>query len=405
MRSITFISLLLISTAFALPPDGDDDSTDGKGRPSKTSSVSKPASTSKPTSSSISAPNPTTEVQDGVTGTLITLPTQPANNGLKQIPDADHPFIAPGPGDQRGPCPAMNTLANHGYIPRNGVATFEQLVFAQMEGFNLDRDFSANIAATNMLARGNPFTNQLSIGLESPLVAHIPFHLDGPGRPGGIAKHGRFEGDGSMTRQDANIGDNKDFQDILYDRIMLHLGKFGIDGPDGNNTVINADVLIAMEQELFARDQASNPKFSMPAFRMIAAYAEYSKASFVMNLFANGTTTQATMPIVGSFFRNQTFPPNWFRAASPRSANFTGIASAQVLAGVGKPPGRNNEQGVYVADPLPPLCYYSQMANTPAPYANQTGIFKKNVDLLTDTQATFFSKCSQKLLPFGPTGV
>jgi hypothetical protein len=32
--------------------------------------------------------------------------------------DAAHPYKAPGPGDTRGPCPAMNTLANHGYINR-----------------------------------------------------------------------------------------------------------------------------------------------------------------------------------------------------------------------------------------------------------------------------------------------
>ena len=28
---------------------------------------------------------------------------------------------APGPGDKRGPCPALNAMANHGYFPRNGI--------------------------------------------------------------------------------------------------------------------------------------------------------------------------------------------------------------------------------------------------------------------------------------------
>lgn len=37
----------------------------------------------------------------------------------------DHAFIAPNftAGDQRGPCPGLNALANHGYIPRNGVVS------------------------------------------------------------------------------------------------------------------------------------------------------------------------------------------------------------------------------------------------------------------------------------------
>lgn len=31
--------------------------------------------------------------------------------GLNKVPDEAHPFIAPGPTDQRGPCPGMNTYA------------------------------------------------------------------------------------------------------------------------------------------------------------------------------------------------------------------------------------------------------------------------------------------------------
>ena len=35
----------------------------------------------------------------------------------------DHAWVAPGPEDLRGPCPGLNAMANHGYIPHNGVAT------------------------------------------------------------------------------------------------------------------------------------------------------------------------------------------------------------------------------------------------------------------------------------------
>jgi hypothetical protein len=45
---------------------------------------------------------PAKEVHDGQTATLITFPSKPTDTGLKQIPDAAHPFIAPGPNDQRG---------------------------------------------------------------------------------------------------------------------------------------------------------------------------------------------------------------------------------------------------------------------------------------------------------------
>lgn len=39
---------------------------------------------------------------------------------------APNDFRAPGRNDQRGPCPGLNAMANHGYIPRNGVASIQQ---------------------------------------------------------------------------------------------------------------------------------------------------------------------------------------------------------------------------------------------------------------------------------------
>ncbi|KAJ7188772.1 Chloroperoxidase [Mycena filopes] len=359
------------------------------------------------------SPSPTTEVQDGQTGTLIVLPPQATETGLKQIPDAAHPFIAPGPNDQRGPCPAMNTLANHGYIPRNGIASFEQITLALMEAFNLELFFGANMAANNMMTRGNPFIDRLSIGGASDLVPPLPGKIDGP-VTGGIAKHGRFEGDASMTRADAFIGDNRDFQDLLYDLDLLQLGKFGGDGPDGASTVFNVETLIGIKKQNIMMDQAANPKFEFAARRQAAAYGE---SAFMLNVFANGTTKQATLPIIGSFFRNQTFPQNWFRAASPVTGAINGATVNQIMAGVPTPAGRNNDQGVYVADPLPPppfnssaacIAYFDQVGNTPGVLVNTTGIFKKNVELLTGIQFTVASAnpgCTQQILPFGPAGV
>jgi len=355
----------------------------------------------------------TTEVQDGQTGTLMVLPPQATETGTKQIPDADHPFIAPGPKDQRGPCPAMNTLANHGYIPRNGIATFEEIVLALMEAFNLELHFGANMAAINMLTRGNPFVNKISVGGVSPLVPPLPGKIDGP-ETGGIAKHGRFEGDASMTRADAFIGDNRNFQDILYDFDLLQLGKFGDNGPDGNNTVFNLATLIGMKQQNIQMDQAANIEFQFAARRMNAAYNE---AALMLTVFANGTTKQATLPIIGSFFRNQTFPPNWFRPASPVTAAINGAVASQLFASVGVPPGRNDANGVYVADPAPPppfnssfgcTAYFDQSGDTPGVLVNTTGIFKQNVDLLTGltfAAASANPGCDQQILPFGPADV
>lgn len=41
-------------------------------------------------------------------------PPPPTDNSTRLVYDEAHPYIAPGPNDQRGPCPGFNTLANHG---------------------------------------------------------------------------------------------------------------------------------------------------------------------------------------------------------------------------------------------------------------------------------------------------
>ena len=43
-------------------------------------------------------------------------------------------WVAPGAGDQRGPCPGLNALANHGYLPHNGVADIPTIVAAVKNG-------------------------------------------------------------------------------------------------------------------------------------------------------------------------------------------------------------------------------------------------------------------------------
>ena len=46
-------------------------------------------------------------------------------------------FVAPGPLDARGPCPGLNAMANHGYLPHIGVATLPQFALACEQVFRM----------------------------------------------------------------------------------------------------------------------------------------------------------------------------------------------------------------------------------------------------------------------------
>ncbi|RFU80659.1 chloroperoxidase [Trichoderma arundinaceum] len=50
------------------------------------------------------------------------------------------PWMPPGPQDSRGPCPMLNTLANHGYIGRNITAT--QIEDAFTKFLNIEAEFA-----------------------------------------------------------------------------------------------------------------------------------------------------------------------------------------------------------------------------------------------------------------------
>jgi hypothetical protein len=68
-------------------------------------------------------------------GGLLPL-TNPGFDAAAQYVDTSgaHAWKAPGKTDQRGPCPGLNALANHGYIPHNGIGTITQFIDAVMKG-------------------------------------------------------------------------------------------------------------------------------------------------------------------------------------------------------------------------------------------------------------------------------
>ncbi|EGF99480.1 uncharacterized protein MELLADRAFT_94316 [Melampsora larici-populina 98AG31] len=84
--------------------------------------------------------------------------------GRKIIPDAAHPFIAPGPTDVRGGCPGLNLLANYGFLPRNGITDMTTLLYAAEEGFGFSTDLASILVAFALKTCVDLTTLKMSIG-------------------------------------------------------------------------------------------------------------------------------------------------------------------------------------------------------------------------------------------------
>ncbi|OSS52535.1 hypothetical protein B5807_03023 [Epicoccum nigrum] len=145
----------------------------------------------------------------------------------------DHKYIKPGSNDLRGACPGLNVMANHGYLPRNGMASITQLTAASTEVFGMSLDLSAFLSTyaalvagdlTTVSIGGKPKSNGLLVGLTSSLGLL--------GEPMGLSRsHNRFEVDGSPTRGDLyTTGDVDSLRLELFEELMaMPLGPNGID--------------------------------------------------------------------------------------------------------------------------------------------------------------------------------
>ena len=101
----------------------------------------------------------------------------------------------------------MNTLANHGYLPRSGIVTLEQTVSGLGALYNMSPELAAFLAAYAITLDGNIVEGVWSIGGPLP-PDDIVGELLGTGQ-GLSYSHNNYEGDASIGRNDAytNHGD------------------------------------------------------------------------------------------------------------------------------------------------------------------------------------------------------
>ncbi|RMY25760.1 hypothetical protein D0867_00502 [Hortaea werneckii] len=184
----------------------------------------------------------------------------------------EHAFQAPGPNDRRGPCPGLNSLANHGYIPHNGITSVAQAIDACQKAFGMGYDLGALLAIYSAALDGNLGT--FSIGGPT----HSLLGLNLLGTPKGLSgSHNVFEGDASPTRGDLYVvGDDYSLQIDRFQELW-DLGK-----EDDN---YDLPALTKGRVKQFQHSVETNPYFFYAPFSgMIANPAAWV---FIYRLFGN----------------------------------------------------------------------------------------------------------------------
>ncbi|EKM83297.1 hypothetical protein AGABI1DRAFT_111729 [Agaricus bisporus var. burnettii JB137-S8] len=239
--------------------------------------------------------------------------------GVKLVNDAEHPFKPPRKGDIRGPCPALNTLANHGYISRNGIESPSNIVRAAMEGFNMNNDLAKFTCYAAFIVNGNMVTDLVSIGEKSKKTGPDP--KDQPATIGGLNTHNVFEGDSSMTRADFyDGGDVESFNETLFQGFLEYSYRFG--GGRYNLTAAGEYRLKRTQDGI-----QNNPTFTIVAPRLFSAYSESVNP---INLWVDGRQDDGQLRLdhARSFFEAARYPDDFHRAARPMSADNEAVVHA-----------------------------------------------------------------------------
>ncbi|KAJ5035306.1 uncharacterized protein L3040_007781 [Drepanopeziza brunnea f. sp. 'multigermtubi'] len=214
-------------------------------------------------------------------------------------------YIAPSDTDRRAPCPMLNTVTNHGYLPRNGLnISMDDLAQGLAESINLDPAATAIFGAAAVLTSttGNPNTFNLD-----DLV------LQGPG----LIAH-----DASLSRADQYWGN----------ALTLNTTVWGATAAFFTGPTIDAATAKAARDARIATSKATNPEFDLPPTILRNSAIEWAAILTVFEEPDNdpAVAAPAVTEWIKTVFEQERLP---FEEGWTRSESTVTVAPVLALAG------------------------------------------------------------------------
>ncbi|KAK1634225.1 Chloroperoxidase, partial [Colletotrichum phormii] len=183
----------------------------------------------------------------------------------------------PGANDQRAPCPVMNTLSNHGFVPHDGRnITKDILIKALNDALNVPEAPALNIFNNALVV--NPTPNATFFDLKM------------------LHAHNVIEHDGSLSRKDAIFDSTNSFDTGTFDNFVSY---FGDEEAINIKMIANARARHAFDMSLI------NPTFSITDAQIPVIVGENA---FFLAIFGDPDVAAANRTFLEYFFRNERFP-------------------------------------------------------------------------------------------------
>ncbi|KAF2851321.1 Cloroperoxidase [Plenodomus tracheiphilus IPT5] len=187
-----------------------------------------------------------------------------------------HAWIPQGEGDFRGPCPMLNTLTNHGFLPRDGRNfTKPNVIKGLKDGINFNETLGGIMWDQAIIA--NPEPNATFFTLEMLNV------------------HNVLEHDASLSRSDAYFGNNHVFNETAYNRSK----KWWTSDPVTAKELANSKIYRQLES------RADNPNYTFSASTEEFSLGEVAAPPIA---FGDILTGDVPRPLITFFFENEKLP-------------------------------------------------------------------------------------------------
>ncbi|KAM0342063.1 hypothetical protein ACHAPU_009791 [Fusarium lateritium] len=186
-------------------------------------------------------------------------------------------WIAPGADASRGPCPGLNTLANHGYLPRDGKnINLEILAEGMVNGYNIER-MDAVILYTQAIRTSPKYPLARSFDLAD------------------LGRHNILEHDISISRSDAYFADPNPFNETVWNETLKYF----------TTEMITVDQVAKARMGRLATSKNTNPEHSLS--QLADGFSWGEMASF-FEIMADGTTGTVDKKFIEYWFKNERLP-------------------------------------------------------------------------------------------------
>ncbi|KAL0564181.1 hypothetical protein V5O48_017874 [Marasmius crinis-equi] len=212
---------------------------------------------------------------------------------------SDYPWKAPGPDDLRSPCPGLNTLANHGFLPRDGRnISVPMIVDAGFKAYNVQSDVLILAGKIGMLTSNEA----QSITLDD------------------LKLHGTIEHDASLSREDFALGDNLHFNETVFSTLAN-----SNPGSDYYNVTSAGQVQHARLADSIQR----NPNVTNTNLQSVVRGGE---SGFYLSVMGDPIRGVAPKRFVQIFFREERLPieEGWERSSVPINITSLGVLVDQI---------------------------------------------------------------------------